>query len=105
MTGVQTCALPIFSQGELATAKSESKVVDNTFKVSVTVDKTESGGGGGGLATLKAFSDNFKAPTDLKLSIGDLGLPGTFGSNLGLGGSYSPPVVGSTVNLKVVFHP
>ena len=91
---------------EVKEVAKEVKVQDNTFERAVVIEPSSGEGGSKqGSDTLALFSESFELPEGFVPTVADLGLPGTFGANLGIPSYYNPGFVGGNVTLKVVFQP
>lgn len=89
------------STDELKVVQLEAKQEDRTFVQAVSVDTSQDKGSG--LATLQAISTSFTMPTDYVPTVQSMGLPGTFGPDMGLHDRINDRVIGAPVSIKVRF--
>lgn len=91
------------SKAEMTSVVKETKVADNTFKQAVVIDRSVDGKGSSGAQTLAALSGAFQLPAGFTPKPGDLGLPGTFGSDVGFNQAFNPGQSSGAVPVRVVF--
>jgi hypothetical protein len=91
------------SNTEITQAVKETKVADNTFKQAVVIDRSTDSKGSSGTQTLAALSGSFQLPAGFAPKPGDLGLPGTFGADVGFNQGYNPGQLIGAVPVRVIF--
>lgn len=90
------------SKEELKTVVTLAKQEDKTFVQAVVVDNSVTKGMGGD--TLHAFSSSFAVSSDYNPSTSNIGLPGTFGSDIGVRNNPVNRNFGAPVSVSVVFN-
>ena len=102
-TAATPSKMETLSKTEMTNVVKETKVADNTFKQAVVIDRSVDGKGSSGGQTLAALSGAFQLPAGFTPKPGDLGLPGTFGSDVGFNQAFNPGQASGAVPVRVVF--
>jgi hypothetical protein len=102
-TAAAPAKMETLSKTEMTNVVKETKVADNTFKQAVVIDRSVDGKGSSGGQTLAALSGAFQLPAGFTPKPGDLGLPGTFGSDVGFNQTFNPGQSSGAVPVRVVF--
>lgn len=90
------------STEELKIVQKESKQEDRTFVQAVVVDTSQDKGSG--LATLQAISTSFTVPSEFVPTVQTMGLPGTFGPDLGIRDQNLDRTTGSPITIRIQFN-
>jgi hypothetical protein len=87
---------------ELKIVQKEAKQEDRTFVQAISIDPSEAKGNG--LATLQTLASQLTLPADFIPRVESMGLPGTFGSDLGLRDRNRNLIIGAPITIKVKFQ-
>lgn len=99
---VQTAQL---SESQVSQSTQAVKIQDSTFEKAVTIDQNSGSNSSPSNDSFSAIASAVVIPAEVAPKPHDMGVPGAFGNDLGLGAGFFPGVTGNNVKLRVVFGP
>jgi hypothetical protein len=95
------------TEDQMHEVTSTATVTDQTFEEAINLETTVGASGQVGSETLSSLSESLASTNFSSLGNDQLGTPGTFGSDMAIGGAHEPRNAESDgyVNLRVIFEP